>query len=356
MSRRAEKFPRIDTTAEYLYSSVMRNICLAALVVLLTLHAQDNDVDAAIQAAQTARNPETLEKRAAELEAQYKFDSAQKVLEAALALREQVDGDQSANYGLCLMKLGAIERKAGHGKQAAEHYARAVRLLPGRPETAPVFLYLGITSLNKKGSGQATETEYLERARSLDPSLNGPVMMWTALMHERQDQADQAEAAYKAALAIATPGSIEEFETRTLYGRFLKQHGRDAEADAIQPHAPVRNGQPGQHPVLVMSPNTATTAGVYRVGGGVSQPSVIYKVDPEYSEEARVAKYSATVLLQLVVGADGVPGNIKVVKQAGFGLDDCAVATVAKWRFKPGQKDGSPVAVAATVEINFRLL
>ncbi len=96
--------------------------------------------------------------------------------------------------------------------------------------------------------------------------------------------------------------------------------------------------------------------GVYRVGGGVSAPSVLYKVDPEYSEEARKAKYSGTVLISLVVGPDGRATNIKVVRSLGLGLDEKAMEAVAKWKFKPGTKSGSPVAVQATIEVNFRLL
>ena len=45
--------------------------------------------------------------------------------------------------------------------------------------------------------------------------------------------------------------------------------------------------------------------GVFRVGGGVSAPMVLVKVDPEYSEEARKAKYSGTVMLSVVVDAEG---------------------------------------------------
>jgi periplasmic protein TonB len=96
--------------------------------------------------------------------------------------------------------------------------------------------------------------------------------------------------------------------------------------------------------------------GAFRVGGGVSQPAVVYKVDPEYSEEARKAKYSGTVLLQLVVDIDGKAKNIKVVKGVGLGLDEKAVEAVQKWKFTPGKKNGQAVPVYATVEVNFRLL
>jgi len=96
--------------------------------------------------------------------------------------------------------------------------------------------------------------------------------------------------------------------------------------------------------------------GAFKVGGGVSQPSVLSKVDPEYSEEARKAKYSGTVLLQLVVGIDGKAHDIKVMKGVGLGLDEKAIEAVQKWRFSPGKKAGQPVPVFATVEVNFRLL
>jgi periplasmic protein TonB len=96
--------------------------------------------------------------------------------------------------------------------------------------------------------------------------------------------------------------------------------------------------------------------GVYRVGGGVSQPAVIFKVDPEYSEEARKAKYSGTVMLAVIVTVDGQAKDIHVVKSLGMGLDEKAMEAVEKWKFKPGMKGGQPVNVRATIEVNFRLL
>ena len=96
--------------------------------------------------------------------------------------------------------------------------------------------------------------------------------------------------------------------------------------------------------------------GVYRIGGGVSAPQLIFKVEPEYSEEARKAKFQGTVVLYVVVDEKGNPRDLKVVRALGLGLDQKAIEAVQKWRFKPGLKDGKPVPVAAQIEVNFRLL
>jgi protein TonB len=96
--------------------------------------------------------------------------------------------------------------------------------------------------------------------------------------------------------------------------------------------------------------------GVFKVGGGVSAPQVLYKVDPEYSEEARKAKYSGTVVIQLVVDSSGKAQNIRVIRSLGLGLDEKAIEAVNKWKFRPGLRNGQPVAVMATIEVNFRLL
>ena len=96
--------------------------------------------------------------------------------------------------------------------------------------------------------------------------------------------------------------------------------------------------------------------GVFRVGGGVSAPQVVYKVDPEYSEQARKAKYQGTVVLNLVVQSDGSVRDIKILQPLGLGLDEKAVEAVKQWRFKPGLRNGQAVDVAAIIEVTFRLL
>jgi len=122
--------------------------------------------------------------------------------------------------------------------------------------------------------------------------------------------------------------------------RFLGDHTRDLGGSVLGDGA----GQP------------AETLKAYRVGQGVSPPVVISKVEPAYSDQARNAKLQGNVLLQLVVDEHGLPQQISVARSLGMGLDEKAVEAVRRWRFRPGMKDGHPVAVQATIEVNFRLL
>jgi TonB family protein len=81
---------------------------------------------------------------------------------------------------------------------------------------------------------------------------------------------------------------------------------------------------------------------------------VVRKVEPEYSPEARADRIQGTVVLQLVVNEKGRPTDITVLSPLGFGLDERAVAAIGRWEFAPGLKDGKPVKILATVEVNFR--
>lgn len=96
--------------------------------------------------------------------------------------------------------------------------------------------------------------------------------------------------------------------------------------------------------------------GVYQIGGAVSAPRLVYKVEPEYSEDARKAKWQGIVVLAAIVDQNGRTREIKVVRSLGLGLDERAIEAVQRWLFKPGLLNGTPVAVFATIEVNFRLL
>ena len=99
-----------------------------------------------------------------------------------------------------------------------------------------------------------------------------------------------------------------------------------------------------------------TGGGIYKAGvGGVSSPRILYKPDPEYTEEARKAKYQGVCVLWLVVGPDGTPHDVRVSRALGMGLDQKAIEAVRQWKFEPARKDGKPVSVMVNVEVNFRL-
>lgn len=95
--------------------------------------------------------------------------------------------------------------------------------------------------------------------------------------------------------------------------------------------------------------------GIFHVGEGVSAPRAIYTPEPEFSEEARKAKYQGVVVLNIIVGTDGRVHNPRVVRSLGMGLDEKAIEGVKTWKFDPSKKDGRAVAVEMNIEVAFNL-
>lgn len=95
--------------------------------------------------------------------------------------------------------------------------------------------------------------------------------------------------------------------------------------------------------------------GIFHVGDGVSAPRAIYSPDPEFSDEARKAKYQGVVVLNIIVGTDGKVHNPRVVRSLGMGLDEKAVEGIKTWKFDPSKKDGRAVAVEMNIEVTFNL-
>ena len=88
-----------------------------------------------------------------------------------------------------------------------------------------------------------------------------------------------------------------------------------------------------------------------------TMPRVVSEVKPDYTPEAKQQGIQGIVELSVVVKDDGTVGDVKVTKSLDekYGLDEQAVIAMKKWRFKPGTKDGKPVAVEVTVEMSFKL-
>jgi TonB family protein len=101
---------------------------------------------------------------------------------------------------------------------------------------------------------------------------------------------------------------------------------------------------------------TPGISGGARIGHKITPPQLIYKVEPEFSEAARKAKYQGVVVLAIDVDAGGHPQNLRILEMLGLGLDEKAIEAVSQWRFRPGYQDGRPVVTTATVEVSFRLM
>jgi len=90
--------------------------------------------------------------------------------------------------------------------------------------------------------------------------------------------------------------------------------------------------------------------------GGVTEPVLLWKSEPEYSEEARKAKIQGTVIVRAEIDARGQVQNISIAQGLGLGLDEKAISAVQKWKFRPGTRNGKPVTTPAIIQLSFRLL
>ncbi len=100
-----------------------------------------------------------------------------------------------------------------------------------------------------------------------------------------------------------------------------------------------------------------TGGGAYRPGSGVSQPTLVSQVKPQYTTEAMRAKIQGKVWLEVVVMPDGRPGDIKIARSLDrtFGLDEEAMKAMRMWRFRPGMRQGAAVPTIIVVEMEFSL-
>jgi TonB family protein len=124
-------------------------------------------------------------------------------------------------------------------------------------------------------------------------------------------------------------------------------HSGPTEAKGAQPSGPT--GQTSQV-TAADGPNE-----VLHIGNGVKPPVAVYQPDPDYSEDARVAGYQGTTTLTIVIGPDGKVYRPRLSQALGLGLDEQARDKVLTWRFQPAIKDGKPVAVEVSVEVQFNL-
>ena len=94
---------------------------------------------------------------------------------------------------------------------------------------------------------------------------------------------------------------------------------------------------------------------IFAVGNGVIAPKLVFRIDPEFPEEARKRRIQGDVELEIIVAPDGTLSRAEVTKTSDPVFNQKALEAIREWRFEPATKDGEPVAVRLTVEMSFRL-
>jgi TonB family protein len=98
-----------------------------------------------------------------------------------------------------------------------------------------------------------------------------------------------------------------------------------------------------------------TGGGPFRPGSGITPPSIVQEIKPDYTDDARRRGITGDVVLEIVVRSDGRVGNVRLVQGLGGGLDQRAIDAVRQWRFAPAKRFGTPVDVLVEVAVEFRL-
>lgn len=250
-----------------------------------------------------------------------------------------------------MIQSGDMAREQGKFDEAKILYQKAQAASASGSETALALIHLGIIELATKNAAQAIND--FEQAQRADSGQAAVAEMWMAIGQQSQKNLEAADGFYQNALAAEDPNSAAAATTMELYAQLLREKGDGEKAKTIQEQAAaVRKEQAAQ----ALSRSQISSPDVYRIGGDVKAPTLVSKEEPQYTQEARIAKYQGSALLSIEIGVDGSVHNIRIIRALGFGLDEKAIAAVTRWKFKPSTKNEQTVAVSAQVEVNFRLL
>jgi len=90
-----------------------------------------------------------------------------------------------------------------------------------------------------------------------------------------------------------------------------------------------------------------------RVGGQISTPALVHRVEPVYPKIAAEAHVTGMVILEAIVGTDGCVESVKVLRSRHVLLDNAAMDALKQWRYTPLILNGMPTPFVLTVTFTF---
>ncbi len=266
-----------------------------------------------------------------------------------------------------LMRLARLYRAQGDYAKPEDLYREALReaeavLAPDSPKLARYFNEVGRYYHARRKYDLAGE--YYRKAFAMRVKIYGQEHAEVAdsinnlaVLYENQALNDKAEVYYEYARKIREkvlgPDNIHTIETLEHFGRLLQKLHRSAEAAKMLERCRVYR----EARIAEMAGGAPATGGeVVEPGPGIQPPELDERVEPEYTEEARIARQEGSVVLQADISPEGHAGNFHLLRSLGLGLDEKAVEAVRQWVFKPAHQGKKAVAYRAVLEIHFRVL
>ena len=270
------------------------------------------------------RKAKTLVHMARLYRVQGDFAKPETIYRDALDAAEAAHGAQDSEYARYLHEVGGYYHARRKYDLAEEYYKKAF-------------------ALRVKTLGR----EHVDVAQSIND---------LGVLYENQARLDKAEVYFPHALSIREKllgaDHLDTIATAEHFARLLNKLQQGEKAQALlnrakrvrQERVSRYNGPAGQLSEIYTSQEVRR------------QPELRDRVEPEYTDEARIARHEGTVLLQVAIDSEGRARSFRLLRSLGLGLDEKAVEAVRQWTFRPARKDGKRVAVVTNIEIELGLL
>lgn len=245
---------------------------------------------------------------------------------------------------------------AGEGPSVAVNYAQPGLLAP---ELIPITVELTKADTCKKMDGRVVVSVMVdEQGQPHDPTLLVPLGDGLDLLALHLATLDR----FKPGTLKGNPAPVAVVIAMKLKACYLPVQSPDGKPrDVIRLRAPLEQKAsvqpaPPEAELRRILARPAYMEEVENLGKGADLPPTILKAfDPEYSDQGRKNLINGICLISLVVDAQGLPHELRLVRRIEPGMDANAIAAVSHYRFRPALRNGHPIPVRLTIEVTFRI-